>query len=93
MDFSQSGFIIDSTVKRGGRSNCSVFVGVQDKVTRKRCNKRWGKLTLRTFTGTYTTLTHTPRPKIIRVVNLIVAYQIAIRSLNHKNGKMALFKP
>ena len=28
-----------------------------------------------------------PPPKIIRVVNLIVAYQIAIRSLNHKNGK------
>ena len=45
------------------------------------------------ITGTYTTLTHTPPPKIIRVVNLIVAYQIAIRSLNHKNGKIALFKP
>ena len=46
------------------------------------------------MTGTYTTLTHTPPPpKIIRVVNLIVAYQIVIRSLNHKNGKIALFKP
>ena len=38
---------------------------------------------------------HSPTlpPKIIRVVHLIVAYQIAIRSLNHKNGKIALFKP
>ena len=56
-------------------------------------NIRRSHVTIAEITETYTTLTHTPPPKIIRVVNLIVAYQIAIRSLNHKNGKIALFKP
>jgi len=55
--------------------------------TQRDCDEAGTMNKAQRITVAYTSLPNTPPPKIIRVAYLIVAYQIAIRSLNHKNGK------